>query len=56
MNVMTTREKSQERLFEKNLCVFGQKVEDDLIINGNSVGVMAEMGKNFLKSRNEVIL
>lgn len=40
MNVMTTREKSQERLFEKNLCVLGQKVDDDLTINGNTVGVM----------------
>jgi hypothetical protein len=34
--------------------VVGQKVEDELSITGNNVGVQAEMHRSFLKSRNEV--
>lgn len=53
LNVQTSREpKSFERIFEKkSLCVVGQKVDEDLVINGNTVGILAEMDKNFLKPR-----
>jgi hypothetical protein len=38
------------------LFVVGQKVEEEFIVNGNSVGVQAVEPKVFLKNRNEVLM
>lgn len=34
----------------------GQRVDDDLVICGSSVGVQVEMGKLFLRNRNDVMV
>lgn len=55
MNVMTSREASTDKMFEKkSLCVVGLRVEDDLIINGLSVGVQTETNSPVFRNRNEV--
>ena len=34
-------DKGCDRLLDKGLCILGQKVEDDLTVQGNSVGVQS---------------
>lgn len=41
---------------KKGLFVIGQKVEEELTISGNTVGVQVEIGKSFLKNRNDIAL
>jgi hypothetical protein len=40
----------------RGLCVWGQKMEEDLVISGCTVGVQVEMARAFLRNRNEMAI
>lgn len=53
LNSQPIKEKTFDKIFEKkSLCIFGQKVEDDLVIFGNTVGLQTDAEKSFFRNRN----
>ena len=57
LNSQTVKDKTFDKLFEKkSLCVFGQKVEDEIVILGNTVGLQTESEKSVFRNRNDIQL
>ena len=56
MNIAQERNDSGSKLLPKKggLCVVGQKMEDDLTLMGQSVGVQVDFTRIFLKHRKEL--
>lgn len=55
LNSQILKDKTFEKIIEKkSLCIVGQKVEDDLVIFGNTVGLQTEGDKTMFRNRNEI--
>ncbi len=40
----------------QGLCIWGQKMEEEVVVSGCSVGLQVEMARAFLRNRNEMAL
>ena len=57
LNSQISRDKSVDKVFDRrSLCVVGQKVDDEVVIYGNTVGIQTEVEKNMFKPRSEIMV